>query len=126
MGFVLNPYDKCVANKMVDGKQCTVLWYVDDVQVSHVDRSVVENVITNLEQEFGNVNPTYGNEQEYLGMKLSVDADRKLHIDMRDQVSEILQDFSGDIKGSPSSPASRSPKITSQEGTKYIYIWSNE
>ena len=62
MGFVLNPYDKCVANKMVNGKQCTVLWYVDDVKVSHVDRSVVENDITNLEQEFGNVNPTYGND----------------------------------------------------------------
>ena len=41
-------------------------------------------------------------------MKLKVDADRKLHIDMRDQVSEILQDFSGNITGSASSPANRS------------------
>ena len=70
---------------MVNGKQCTTLWYVDDVKVSHVDRSVVESVIAALEQEFGNVSPTYGNEQEYLGMKLRVDADQKLHIDMRDR-----------------------------------------
>ena len=25
MGFVLNPYDECVANKMVNGKQCTIV-----------------------------------------------------------------------------------------------------
>ena len=24
MGFVLNPYDLCVANKIIDGKQCTI------------------------------------------------------------------------------------------------------
>ena len=26
MGFTLNPYDPCVANCMIDGKQCTVVW----------------------------------------------------------------------------------------------------
>ena len=24
MGFELNPYDLCVANKMINGKQCTI------------------------------------------------------------------------------------------------------
>ena len=28
-GFVINPYDKCVANKIINGKQCTIVWYVD-------------------------------------------------------------------------------------------------
>lgn len=28
MGFVRNPYDWCVANKTVDGKQCTIVWHV--------------------------------------------------------------------------------------------------
>jgi len=36
-GFVLNPYDSCVANKIVDGKQMTVCWHVDDLKVSHCD-----------------------------------------------------------------------------------------
>ena len=26
MGFKVNPYDKCVANKMIHGKQCTICW----------------------------------------------------------------------------------------------------
>jgi hypothetical protein len=36
-GFELNPYDPCVANKMVNCKQMTVCWHVDDLKVSHVD-----------------------------------------------------------------------------------------
>jgi hypothetical protein len=27
LGFELNPYDKCVVNKMIDGKQCTIIWH---------------------------------------------------------------------------------------------------
>ena len=33
MGFEINPYDKCVANKMINGKQCTIGWYVDDNKI---------------------------------------------------------------------------------------------
>jgi len=31
-GLIVNPYDRCVANKMIDGKQCTDLWHVDDIK----------------------------------------------------------------------------------------------
>ena len=41
MGFEVNPYAPCVANKMVDGSQCTVAWHVDDLKVSHKDKAVV-------------------------------------------------------------------------------------
>jgi hypothetical protein len=27
-GFEVNPYDWCVANKTINGKQCTMLWHV--------------------------------------------------------------------------------------------------
>jgi hypothetical protein len=42
-GFVLNPYDPCVPNKVVDGKQITVRWHVDDLKVSHCDPAQVTN-----------------------------------------------------------------------------------
>ena len=44
-GFVINPYDQCVANKMINWKQCTVVWYVDDKKISHKDPEVVTEVI---------------------------------------------------------------------------------
>jgi hypothetical protein len=34
--FKLNPYNTCVAKKIVDGKQCTIAWYVDDNKISHI------------------------------------------------------------------------------------------
>ena len=40
MGFVLNPYDLCVANRMVDGTQQTVCWHVDNLKISHKDAAV--------------------------------------------------------------------------------------
>ena len=39
-GFKLNPYNPCVANKMVNGKELTVCWYVDNLKFSHSDPKV--------------------------------------------------------------------------------------
>jgi len=47
-GFKLNEYDKCVANKTINGKQCTIIWHVDDLKISHVEQKVVNNIIKNL------------------------------------------------------------------------------
>jgi hypothetical protein len=41
IGFEVNPYDPCVANKTVAGTQLTIVWHVDDLKVSHRSASVV-------------------------------------------------------------------------------------
>jgi hypothetical protein len=52
-GFILNPYDPCVAKKEVNGSQMTVCWHVDDLKSSHVDPKV--------NKEFGEwLSATYG------------------------------------------------------------------
>ena len=53
MGFKLNPYDLCVANKIIDGSRCTITFYVDDNKISHKRPEVVKRVISELEQHFG-------------------------------------------------------------------------
>jgi hypothetical protein len=40
-GFMLNTYGSCVANKIVNGKQMTVCWHVNDLKVSHCDSNQV-------------------------------------------------------------------------------------
>ena len=40
IGFELNPYDPCMANQMIDDKQHTIVWHVDDVKSSHVNLKV--------------------------------------------------------------------------------------
>ena len=39
----MNPYDACVANKIINGEQHTLTWHVDDVKASHVDTKVNDN-----------------------------------------------------------------------------------
>jgi hypothetical protein len=58
MGFELNPYDTCVANKIVDKKQCTIAWYVDDNKISHVNPKVVTGVVNKIEERFGKMTVT--------------------------------------------------------------------
>ena len=41
MGFEINPYDLCVANKMVSGHQMTICWHVDDLKVSHKNEAML-------------------------------------------------------------------------------------
>ena len=53
MGFEVNSYDECVANKVIEGRQCTILWHVDDIKVSHIDSQVVSEVLGESEDEYG-------------------------------------------------------------------------
>ena len=43
IGFVFNPYDPCVANRIISSKQQTVRFHVDDLMSSHVDKKVMMN-----------------------------------------------------------------------------------
>ena len=52
-GFKINLYDTCVANKIINGKQCTITWHVDDLKISHVEQAVVDKTICNLEKTYG-------------------------------------------------------------------------
>ena len=50
---ITNKHDPCVANAIIEGKQCTICWYVDDSKISHVNPKVVDWVIMKLEERFG-------------------------------------------------------------------------
>ena len=98
MGFELNPYDVCIANKVVNGKQCTIAWHVDDNKVSHVDRKVVEEIITELEKYFGKFSIVHGGKQNYLGMNIEVRKDKKVAVEMIDQIRKLIDNFSEKLR----------------------------
>ena len=54
-GFKLNPYDGCVANKVVNGKQMTIFSHVDDCKISHKSTKVVDDVIVWLRSEYESI-----------------------------------------------------------------------
>jgi hypothetical protein len=72
--FVLNPYDPCVANKMVHDTQMTMSWHVDDLKVSHKEKKMVDEFIEwviDTYRSIGQVKVTQGKVRDYLGMKLN-------------------------------------------------------
>ena len=93
MGFEINPYDPCVANKIVDGSQCTIAWYVDDIKVSHEKQSVVDKILETIEKRFGGLTITRGDEHEYLGMKIKYNKNETVTIDMKEYVKKKHRKF---------------------------------
>ena len=104
MGFTLNPYDLCVANKMVNGSQLTVLWYVDDLKISHVEEQVVLDTVKQLEGFFGTLTFTAGNEHTYVDMKVDI-VDGKVQIHNIEYIEECFELFGEDVGPSAATPA---------------------
>ena len=107
-GFELNEYDKCVANKMIRGKQCTILWHVDDLKISHVEPEVVTMIIQQLSDRFGKVSDltaTRGKKHDYLGMVLDYSVPGKVSIDMSTYTRQILADLPEYYNGLDPTPA---------------------
>jgi hypothetical protein len=95
-GFELNPYDPCVANKMVDGTQMTVSWHVDDLKVSHKnEKNVTEFLkwVTDTYGQYGEVKTTRGKLHDYLGMTLNYKVPGQVTIDMRSYVDQMKESF---------------------------------
>ena len=86
MGFELNPYDICIANKIINGKQCTIAWHVDNNKVSHANHKIVEDIISELETYFVKFTIVQGGKQNYLGMNIEVQKDKKVIIEIIEQI----------------------------------------
>jgi len=109
LGFTTNPSDQCVANKIINGKQCTLLWHVDDIKLSHVDDAVLDDVVAKLNQRFGKEEPLTVNKEkihDYLGMQFDYTAIGKVSISMIDFVDSIIDDAPTDMgRGVYATPA---------------------
>jgi hypothetical protein len=107
-GFDINGYDSCVANKIIDGKQCTIRWHVEDLKISHVEPKVVDDVITLLEQEFGKEAPMTvqrGRVHNYLGMCLVFSSPGKLVVSMESYIKSMIEEMPNGMIGTAVTPA---------------------
>ena len=44
-------------NKLIQGSQCTIIWHIDDLKISHTDSTAVDEVIDLLCNEFRQEGP---------------------------------------------------------------------
>lgn len=95
-GFKINPYDPCVANKMVNGKQLTVTWHVDDLKSSHVDAKENDKFIQWIKDKYEDlteVKPSCGKKHDYLGMVLDYSTPGVVKIDMSNYIDKMMKEF---------------------------------
>jgi hypothetical protein len=99
--FVINPYDPCIANKMIEGDQMNICFHVDDCKLSHRKTKVMGRMIEYLRQEYeiifedgsGAMTVSRGKIHKYLGMTLDYTVRGQVKITMFDYVDEILIAF---------------------------------
>jgi hypothetical protein len=92
----------------IDGKQCTIVWHVDDLKISHTNPNAVTSIIELIGNEFGKEAPitvTRGKIHYYLGMTLDYTKKGKVKIKMIDYVEKMLADLSEEMDGEAPTPA---------------------
>ena len=105
LGFKINPYGRCIVNKHINGKQCNIVFYVDDNKISHVDKDVVSAVINNISKHFGDLAVTRGNKHDFLGMDIEI-KDKMVHVGMEGQIMEAIEWGEMQLGKKPVTPAS--------------------
>jgi hypothetical protein len=104
-GFKLNPYDPCVANMIINGKQMTVCWHVDDLKVSHVDSDEITKFGNWLSNTYGvSVAAHRGKVHDYLGMVFDFSKEGRVVINMVEYIKNVITDFPEEITAIRTSP----------------------
>jgi hypothetical protein len=109
IGFEVNPYDPCVANCIVKGKQHTVSWHVNDLKSSHVDSTVNDKFKNWLNKTYASddirkLKVVHGKRHDYLAMVLDFSIPGVLQVDMTDYVKGMIADFPEELSGKTKAP----------------------
>ena len=112
------PYDPCVANKMIDGSQFTIVWHVDDLKLSHKNPHVVSKMINHLKKlyerlpngEVKHMTVQRGKSLNYLGMNFDLSTKGVVAITMPHHINKVINEFPGKLRNLTQA-SSNSPKL---------------
>ena len=57
MGFLPNPYDLCIMNKIINVKKCAILWHVDNLNILNVEPDVVLDMLKDIYDQYIHIDP---------------------------------------------------------------------
>lgn len=114
IGLTLNPCNPCMANKLVNGKQFTIVWHVVDLTYSHVQQSVINNFVADLCCFYGdNIKVHTGKVHDYLGHTFDYSQADKAII-------SIISEFPETITGTAATPAADHLFQVRTDGHKWL------
>jgi hypothetical protein len=73
--------------------KCTIVWYVNDNKISHMDGKVVLHVIEKIEAKFGKMTVTRGKEHVFLDMNIIFHENGTVSIKMKDYMKEAIAEL---------------------------------
>ena len=121
MGYQRNEYDWCVMNKIIDNKQCTILWHIDDLKTSHVNPAVVSSALADIDAEYGKISKmtiTRGKVHKYLGVTIYYSSPGKLIFSMINYNGKMLDNIPEYMKGESATPAAYHLFDIAEDATK--------
>jgi hypothetical protein len=108
---------------MIDGKQCTIIWHVDDLKMSHVNAEVLEKIIKRLDEKYGKEAPLMvnrGTVHEYLGMTIDYSEKGKVKFIMKNYIENLLDEVPEEMLGHAATPAANQLVFTVNDKAKKI------
>ena len=103
--FELNPYHICVVNKIVNGQQCTLVWYVNDKKVSQMEAKVVEGLIKYLKNYYGELVVTRVKKHKFWDVNINIMEGKNVEIGMKEKLLETIESFGENIDEKETTPA---------------------
>jgi hypothetical protein len=92
-GYKQNFVDPCVLNRVVDGKQSTILLHVDDIMVLSQISGETKELYAFLESKFGKVTLHEGVKHNYLGMTFDFTVAGRVTITMLGYETDLTRDW---------------------------------
>ncbi len=105
-GYKIDPYDGCVANKVVKEKKVTICFHINGCKISHKSSAIIDNMIAWLRSKYesifkdglGQMKVHRGKTHKYLGMLLDFSHKGQCPVTMHDYIDGILQAYDLAIK----------------------------
>ena len=93
MGYQRNEYNWCVMKNIIDGKQFTILWHVNNLKTPHLETAVFFSVLADIDVEYRKIAKmtiTRGKVHKYLGMTIEYSFPGKVIFSMVDYIGNII------------------------------------
>ena len=107
---------------MIDGKQFTIVWHVNDLKISHMDGKEVDEFIKQSQNEFedevGEVKVSRGKTHDFLGMILDFSSPGKVKVNVVQCIKKMIEDFPEDTNTTAITPAAFHLFLVRDDGDK--------
>jgi len=92
IGFMPNPYDRCIFNKNIMDDQVTIACHVDDIIITARQQMSIDKVVEELSKKFKTIKVTRGNHHNFLGFVLDVH-EAGIDIRMKSYIEKVIESF---------------------------------